>query len=1212
MENCKLGHLGLEGFEKFLKPKFATNVLKYSAVLGNDVKEVAIDCFADEADATVTVSGDIGGRKVPLSLGDNTISVEVTAPDNTTKRNYVLLVTRLPLDDASLHGLTIKSGTGKGGTSGKLFPAFSSKVFLYSASVPPHVVSVVLTPKLRDPKVIATVNGGDSKSPVSIGTGETRVEIKVLAADKVSSQMYTISIYREKLNVRPRLLDEKEKLRSVFPVLCPLCLGPLHRPTLALDDKIPFCSSCLSLLTRRVRLTPLSRENITKIMEDDKTEKVANDVLSKCLWFDYGCSESTPMSQLGMHARECKKLPQQCHYCLQWMSSDAMDTHKKGDDVSKMDCMTQCSKCKKYVGKRFSDIHETMCGDDNILAKCDPDHQIKRHSWEAQLEDQVATSTSSSTKDAEKVLKRGLTLEKQYLSSHPLSSTAAYEKLLLAAANYTSEKFSGDSRKIAEIHLRLGFMMEEQYHLAESHPNLKEQVDLGKQSEDTMKDMGSDANKNDDIRAICKLHGVGRSASLPEILVAIDKEYKKLISEGNSSRADYVQGLWAWKSKDAVGTATESLHPGNDRSTQYLGMTLAKYKDAKTTDPSQGLAYLHIGRVLLLLGNPAKALPWLKVAFRMLPDSESASFLLGIAAQSSDIEGMDEKSKLKDLYVHGRESLYMHRALQQLELIPKKITLHAVAGFAHLDPVTASSLLLLESSYTPEAEVHAKRASLTLAVEMYNHPRYGTSRENAQTSHYQVLEQGLFHAHAICIHSLLGAKQEVSMDMCERLCKIVQSLSLVDSGNTQETLLAIAQAGLQTLPRSLELLVTLGTVQLKLFDRMSAEGQLTPGTTKWKEAQQLMDDAEASFRAALEVEGKSKVGTLPTSLSKQNWWKKSTSSQKESSSKPVVTNKQNGIKGKEGPSAKTGSKPGAGPKTYSISTATSRRPAASRSGVGSTTSKPVAGRRVAAGGGAAAARTLSTATPASRRNGTNKAAPTTSTNNSTMTTTPRARGGGRQLGRVARQGKSPTVPTTPSPKGQQPTRGAEAKLKPQENKSENMQATPPQSEKQAENGYSAEAHMGLGRILLRRIQNKEISDDNEMKSIYLGVIEKNPRMYDAYIEFGEYLAPSDACTALDIYDKYPVSDTPSSSDGYIHGEALRLLMKMKDYKDPRIEKHLIGYAKVNGMNSIEKEMRILDEQFKYSSMLCRVHATVNGKSVDDEDLQPYFKMRGWR
>lgn len=84
----------------------------------------------------------------------------------------------------------------------------------------------------------------------------------------------------------------------------------------------------------------------------------------------------------------------------------------------------------------------------------------------------------------------------------------------------------------------------------------------------------------------------------------------------------------------------------------------------------------------------------------MLPDSESASFLLGIAAQSSDIEDMDEKSKLKDLYVHGRESLYMHRALQQLELIPKKITLHAVAGFAHLDPVTASSLLLLESSYT--------------------------------------------------------------------------------------------------------------------------------------------------------------------------------------------------------------------------------------------------------------------------------------------------------------------------------------------------------------------------------------------------------------------------------------------------------------------------------------------------------------------------------
>lgn len=73
------------------------------------------------------------------------------------------------------------------------------------------------------------------------------------------------------------------------------------------------------------------------------------------------------------------------------------------------------------------------------------------------------------------------------------------------------------------------------------------------------------------------------------------------------------------------------------------------------------------------------------------------------------------------------------------------------------------------------------------------------------------------HTSTILRYLRKGAKQEVSMDMCERLCKIVQSLSLVDSGNTQETLLAIAQAGLQTLPRSLELLVTLG-IPFKLMN----------------------------------------------------------------------------------------------------------------------------------------------------------------------------------------------------------------------------------------------------------------------------------------------------------------------------------------------------------------------------------------------------------
>ena len=48
--------------------------------------------------------------------------------------------------------------------------------------------------------------------------------------------------------------------------------------------------------------------------------------------------------------------------------------------------------------------------------------------------------------------------------------------------------------------------------------------------EDVLSDQGSDINKEDDIKAICKLWSVAGSAPLTEVLVAIDTEFKKLLS----------------------------------------------------------------------------------------------------------------------------------------------------------------------------------------------------------------------------------------------------------------------------------------------------------------------------------------------------------------------------------------------------------------------------------------------------------------------------------------------------------------------------------------------------------------------------------------------------------------------------------------------------------------------------------------------------------
>ena len=56
----------------------------------------------------------------------------------------------------------------------------------------------------------------------------------------------------------------------------------------------------------------------------------------------------------------------------------------------------------------------------------------------------------------------------------------------------------------------------------------------------------------DDIQALCEMQGVGRNASFAAQLKAIDKEYHHLLDQGQSEKADYVQKLYAWKSKQTT------------------------------------------------------------------------------------------------------------------------------------------------------------------------------------------------------------------------------------------------------------------------------------------------------------------------------------------------------------------------------------------------------------------------------------------------------------------------------------------------------------------------------------------------------------------------------------------------------------------------------------------------------------------------------------
>lgn len=59
----------------------------------------------------------------------------------------------------------------------------------------------------------------------------------------------------------------------------------------------------------------------------------------------------------------------------------------------------------------------------------------------------------------------------------------------------------------------------------------------------------------DDILAVCRLHGYQATPTVQNQLQALDKEFHQLREQGQSSKADYVQTLYLWLSKQTAKVA---------------------------------------------------------------------------------------------------------------------------------------------------------------------------------------------------------------------------------------------------------------------------------------------------------------------------------------------------------------------------------------------------------------------------------------------------------------------------------------------------------------------------------------------------------------------------------------------------------------------------------------------------------------------------------
>lgn len=183
-----------------LNPSFAVATTEYAMTVTNPVSAMTVTPTVSEDTATVKVNGSAvtsgsASNPVSLNVGINTITVEVTAGDGTTKKTYVITVTREKSKDATLSGLSLTGG-------GTLTPSFLASKTSYAKTVAHTVTSLTVMPTANEGTATVKVNGttvisGRASGAISLHVGENEIEVEVTAGDATTQRTYTVTVSRE-------------------------------------------------------------------------------------------------------------------------------------------------------------------------------------------------------------------------------------------------------------------------------------------------------------------------------------------------------------------------------------------------------------------------------------------------------------------------------------------------------------------------------------------------------------------------------------------------------------------------------------------------------------------------------------------------------------------------------------------------------------------------------------------------------------------------------------------------------------------------------------------------------------------------------------------------------------------------------------------------------------------------------------------------------
>ena len=190
--DATLSRLALSGIDF---GAFDPAVTGYTAEVANDVAETTVTPATNHDGATYVVQldgADDDDGTVDLAVGQNAISVEVTAEDGETKKTYTVTVTRAspPVsNDATLSGLTLSGVT----------LAFDPATTAYTAEAGNDVTDTTVTPTTNHDGATYAVRldgADDADGTVDLSVGENVVTIEVTAEDGQTNKTYTVSVTR--------------------------------------------------------------------------------------------------------------------------------------------------------------------------------------------------------------------------------------------------------------------------------------------------------------------------------------------------------------------------------------------------------------------------------------------------------------------------------------------------------------------------------------------------------------------------------------------------------------------------------------------------------------------------------------------------------------------------------------------------------------------------------------------------------------------------------------------------------------------------------------------------------------------------------------------------------------------------------------------------------------------------------------------------------